>query len=755
MLETAIFQSNSSTNNIQQNVKPILTATILGYEGNALASRVDAPYDEYGRAILVHDQAVWRASVSQTSSSAGMYELSCEFTLLSGSEGAAAVGIVFSEENWSADSYLLLPGAAYDGNRFDVRAQDYPPMFVHSDFREDLPTTISDVPRLNNRSGQSRLQILARDMTTPALAYYLPAERSCVIILTDERTDRGPVGVTITETDDRSGMQFAVSSPGVREKVRYAGTRIAKPSEDRGAAFTEGDSLILRAKLHVLPCDDVPGLFRAYCSKRKDLTGNSELVHELPFSKAWQILEDKYNRDNWNPDGGYYSVGMRESIPQDWQVGWVGGLMATHPLLLLGAPESRERAMANFDWFFAGGQALPEGAHAPGGLFYGAGHLGKWYGDNIKNKADRDFHLIRKSSDGLYFLCKQFDLLEKQGRPIKSEWREGAMRLADAFAAIWTRHGQFGQFVNNRTLDVIVGGSTSASTAPAGLALASDLFGCDEYLRVAEASAKAFFHNATEHGVTTGGPGEALQCPDSESAYGLLESYIVLWEITGNALWLDRAKFAAYQCATWNVSYDYAFPLDSLFGRLGLHSAGAVMANVQNKHAAPGICTLSGDSLFKLWRATGDSFFIDVVRETAHNITQYLSREDRPVGDMPSGWMNERVNLSDWDNNIGGIFHGSTWAEVACMLTCAEIPGLYVRSDTGTAIAFDHVNAEVLECTPKGAIVRIENPTLFTASVSVLSETSEEACHPLRQNRLWNAPRIVLESGETKLVTFA
>ena len=34
-------------------------------------------------------------------------------------------------------------------------------------------------------------------------------------------------------------------------------------------------------------------------------------------------------------------------------------------------------------------------------------------------------------------------------------------------------------------------------------------------------------------GVTVGGPGEILKCPDSESAFAMLESFIVLYEVTG------------------------------------------------------------------------------------------------------------------------------------------------------------------------------------------------------------------------------
>src|SRR5260370_5059067 len=116
-------------------------------------------------------------------------------------------------------------------------------------------------------------------------------------------------------------------------------------------------------------------------------------------------------------------------------------------------------------------------------------------------------------------------------------------------------------------------------------------------MQVATAGGDSYYEHYVKVGLSTGGPGDICQCPDSESSVGLLESCVVLYEMSGNRKWLQYASEMAHQCATWMVSYDFQFPEHSLFGRLGMHSAGAVFANAQNKHGAPGICTLSGSSL--------------------------------------------------------------------------------------------------------------------------------------------------------------
>jgi len=145
------------------------------------------------------------------------------------------------------------------------------------------------------------------------------------------------------------------------------------------------------------------------------------------------------------------------------------------------------------------------------------------------------------------------------------------------------------------------------------------------------------------------------------------------------------------------------------------------------------------NSLFKLWRATGDEFSLDLIRDIAHGAPQYLSRADQPVGGLKPGMICERVNLSDWEgeNNVGGsIFGSSAWPEIATMLTTAEIPGIYVNKDKGRVVVFDHVEAS-LDSNGKKLIIR--NPTKFDARVKVLCETTEQASRPLGIWTLKNA----------------
>lgn len=212
---------------------------------------------------------------------------------------------------------------------------------------------------------------------------------------------------------------------------------------------------------------------------------------------------------------------------------------------------------------------------------------------------------------------------------------------------------------------------------------------------MAEAATQLYYDRDAAHGYTTGGPEEILQCPDSESCAGLLESLVVLYETTHADHWLEKAKHLAHMSASWTVAYDYHFPPESEFGRLDMKSVGSVFANAQNKHSAPGNCTLSGDSLYRLYRYTGDPLYKELFEDVVLTVSQYMSTDARPIWswDVPKdasllnddsitaprekllpGYMCERVNLSDWESQrcVGGVFNGSCWCECTNLLILAE-----------------------------------------------------------------------------------
>lgn len=684
-------------------------------------------------------------------------EGSVSFRVGQGTARAVAVAIEFEEPAWSREVFVMLPAAAYNGNRYPSRPYQYPPVVQEpADIGPDAPVLVSDVPRLNHQDGQpSRLQLLTGDLTTPAICFHNPRTGEAAILLTEQGSAFGNHGLTVEESADRSSAVLRLEAPGVRRDTLYTMVNTATPSWDRGADWAAGEVVTLRFRLYRFPATDVQALYDRFAAVRKDLSGPVTLKHQLPFSAAFAITEEKYQRENWCEEG-YYRIGTHDAAAackyQDWQVGWVGGGMVPAAFLIAGQAESRQRAVRNLDWMFTRAQL-------PSGLISVMYSQGTHSGDGFDFPGTDRWYMTRKQSDALYFLIKTFHVLHNQDAAwrLPALWEAGTRRLADRLVDTFRRFGQLGQYLDCETGDVVVGGSTAAAMAPGALALAGQYFRQPAYTETAEALARHLDERDVRAGVTTGGPGEILKCPDSESAFAMLESFVVLYEVTGKAHWLARAEAMAAQCLTWCASYDYAFPPASPFGRLDMRAAGSVWANVQNKHSAPGICTLSGDALFKLFRYTGNRLWLDQIQETAHNLTQYLSRVDRPVGEPPAmrpGYLCERVNFSDWEGreNIGGNLFGSCWPEASLLLTATELPGIYAQPDTRLLCVFDHVEVRWSEIGGGKCALECRNPTAFDAEVRVLVEPSTAARTILGQAAACRWPTLEIPAGATRVL---
>lgn len=671
------------------------------------------------------------------------------FKLLNGAAPQTSVSIDFTFNNWSKSNYVLMPGAVYNGNRFESRRIRYSPKLLDSrDIGPDIPMIISDVPRLNINDGPSRIQERSGSMSVPAIGFQSDLLKTGFFLLTQQGTKFGDYGISIEESRDRKSAVISLTVPVVRENYQYTITDNQTASKDKAPDFKTGDEFSVKFRLYFFDSSDIQGLFNRFFEIRKDLTGETILKPFIPFSSCFSVQEAKFNEQNWVEEHGYYSVGMRENFLQDWQIGWTGGMISTYPLLFAGNETSKQNVIRNFDWLFPNGIC-------PAGFFWDSGEKGiKWYGGDIRKPNTVNWHLIRKSGDGLYYVIKQLMLMEKENIVVKPEWKKGTQTVANAFVRLWDKWGQFGQFVDSETGDVLVGGSTSGAIVPAALVLASNYFSNPEYQRVAEGSAEYYYQNFIKKGITCGGPGDAMQNPDSESSYAMLESFMLLYESTQDKKWLVMAEDMANQFSSWVMSYDYKFPENSALGKLGVQTTGIVLANTQNKHGAPGICTHSGIALWRLFRATGNSRYMELLRDIAFVMTQYLSHPIRPIEKMKTGWMSERASTTDWLEGIGELMYGSTWAETSLMLSFIELPGVYVQPDKSYVFAIDNMEAEIIQDKSKSLTIKFTNPTKAHASVKVFAESSRQAQKPLGENALWNCKIIQLKPGESRDIIY-
>lgn len=622
------------------------------------------------------------------------------------------------ELDWAKENYLLMPGAVYNGNRYEVYPCEYPPFLP---FNPKNGPVITDVPRLEIGDGPSKLELAAGDMTTPAAGFYAPALQKGFFVTSPHRCDAGYYGYTAAENDARSRLTITLSAPVLRSKM-YNMCNASLISDDTGFNLSEGQKFDMSFSLHEFDCTSVPALFEYLAGIRKEYNASS-FNCTLPFSAAFRLIEEKFNRDGWMETDGFYCLTTKDAGGYGcWQPGWVGGGMIESAFLSEGQPLTVGRCLDMMDFVLGKAQT-------PNGFFYGFYASTGFGGDSFLDKTNTSIILLRKQTDLLYFLIKQLEQIKQQGlAPDRIAGWESKVRLtADALARLWQKNGHWGQFITWTDECILIDGTLSCVSGCAALALAARYFSEPRYLEIASEAGEYYYRQFVAHGIANGGPGEILQNPDSESAFGALESFVTLYEATKENRWLDYAKQAARICASWCVSYNFDFPADSGFGKLGMPTIGCVWANAQNKHAAPGICTFSGDSLFRLYRYTGDLFSMQLCRDIAHAIPWFVCRPDRPIvsfdgKEQSSGWINERCNMSDWEgkSRIGEVFYGSCWSETSMALTYTELPGIYVEIEARRVWVLDHMLAAIEE-QPSGLTLVIQNPTAFDAVVRVQS----------------------------------
>jgi len=706
---------------------------------NLLISRSEFPLSK-NEQDMEFQGSKWKLKSSITPITEGRFQVTLQFECTEGYLDNASLACDLVVDQWSEQNYVLMPAAVYNGNRYPAVKMKYMPFFNDpSQLGLNHPILLSDQPRLNYREGMSRIQLRSGSMSFPSIGYTNKKGKG-FWLFTSQGNSLGDYGFGIEEFKNRDKAIISLTSPVVREVQKYFISEMdAKPSDDMPAHFETGDKIEFQFYIDFFESYDVQSLFNRMAEIRQEYYPSPGKKNLLPFSSAFKIQEEKFNRDNWR-DAGYYSVGTTDNFFQDWQIGWTGGMMTTLPLLMEGDSLTRQRVLRNFDWLYEVGVS-------PSGYYYDLIYKGKPYGA-FPNKALGDsLHLTRKNADAVYYIYKQFDLMKKMGIAVKPEWEKMNKNALEAQLETWETYGQLGQFVNQETGRLVIGNTTSAGIFPAALCAASRYTGNQDYVKYAEEIGEYYYQKYIQKGLTCGGPGDAMQSFDSESSYGLLESMVELYELTRDNKWLQRSEEMANQFASWVVVYDFKFPEKSLFNKLDIRSNGAVYANTQNTHGAPGICNHSGIALLKLYRATGNTFYMQLLTDIAHALPQFMSTKEKPWPGFQEGWMSERCNLIDWLEGTGETFVYSGWSETAQLLTITELPGIYVNLSTHDIFCLDHVKATLVKSSDKELFVEIFNETCYDARVKLFAENKNNMKQSMFNNAALGWKRITVPAG--------
>jgi hypothetical protein len=747
------------------------------YDSCTVRQKYIIPFAASKAGFLQMAQATWKCDVSEIPADKdGSVVIKAHFRLEKRSMPGSAVAVTFDFARWSTKNYVMIPAIIYNGNRFRALPGGYMPAYpVDMYYNRNNPLALSDNPRLALAPGEpSKIDLSTSSASTPAMTFFSPSSHLGFVVLTEQQTRLGNSGMIVEESPDRSKASFAITAPAVRGNIPGFGGFFK--SDDSAPTWHEGDEVTIRFAIHVFPVNDIPSFLLRCMDLRKSFTGENHPRNITPMSAILDFTRFQTDHYRWDDAYGCYvpeTPWNGFGYKRVFQIGWVGGIMNTFSMVCLNDSLHRARVGKTFDF-------VTNSMQGKSGYFYGI------YGtDTVQAELKREIPkeiaaqhpntkpaMVRKNGDVLLWLMKQFMVLKEQGNQsfIQPHWERAAQGLAQAFVNTWNKEGELGQYVDPANGQIIIFNSTAAAIVPAGLAIASEYFHQPEFLKAAIDIADFYYkRDIVSLGLTAGFSGDISQDPDGDSAFGLLESFMALYRATHDPAWLDKAEVAAALGATWTLSYDFAFPPNSDLAKLKVHAAGAVWASAQNKHAAPGICTASGDYLFKLYRATGKRTYAELLRDIQHAHTEMVETPGRPTISVGSGdpWTTEqrvnsfgcsmeRLQVTDSEGKLGtGRLARNTsngWTELNGMLMALEIPGVYLQLDRDEMYVFDHIEVKTLKRSKDGVKLEIRNPTRFDAKVSVFAETSADAKKPLDYPAFLKWQKVNVRAGETRTV---
>lgn len=576
------------------------------------------------------------------------------------------------ELSWQ--SYVIAPGAMYNGNRFLVSPQPYCPYLLTEGVTPNGPIVVSDVPRLCADTGY-RAEFAANAFAIPAVGVYDPKQGHGFLIGVEVYGAWGVTGVNLV-TLPGEPVRVEICLPVMRQR-RYRFCDWVNADSETGMDLEPGQPV--RCELRIVPVevDSVPCFVTRLVEYGYACCGEEPRRPMATFAEAAEVIEAKHDAHNWNERNGYYQSQMGSS---GWilQTGWVGGGATMLAMALSENPERRRRAIRMLD-------TICRGAGSPSGYFHGVHDGERWRSFGVKRPGCRAFSLIRRPLECTRDVLKVLALLRDRGEQIQPAWEDAAKRNLDAMVDTATRFGHLGYTVDRDSGDVLWGDSACGAFGIEPLVRGAAWFNEPLYLRTACRLADYYVTHFLAKGYTCGGVGDALMAVDSESSYALLAGLVHLHAATRDPQHLEWARQAADLFATWVLSYDAKLPADSPLGKLGIQPRGAVVANIQNQHGAPGICTASGRELHLLYEATGEERYLRLLQDIAGCIPQMIVRPGQQEiwGDLPPGSISERLMTMDGMAPCGHTARISTWSEIAMLLTAHELPASAMTTEPG------------------------------------------------------------------------
>lgn len=563
-------------------------------------------------------------------------------------------GIRFAWRN-EAEDYTLLPGIYYDGN---------------------VQGLIKNIPTLSLPE-KPIFSAAASAMTFPTVLAKQGDTGFCWQF--SPRSEAGWNGVTLDAAQGSLTLWAPAQEEAIYHHTRFEGTRPA-------FTWTPGKVVTVRFSVRQFDCPDVPALLdyhweqaircALYPARNTPKVSESEAV---TYVRDWIYRKHCVITPRDEPLILNAFMDLEEEWPHsggaEWNImiGWCSGSMTALPLLKFGG-KYRDFAVRFLDFLSTHG-------NSPSGVKYCIYDGNAWMDKNHPEFNEGYTH-GRFYADYLIYLGKaiRFERENGVGHPAwEADFRHGIELLC----GLWEREHDFGVYWNmdDPVLTLKTRGCGAGAFCVLALAEAARHYPDDERVRACFTQAcEEYYRRCVVTGRCNAGPVDILEADDSESIAALTDALVQACHLYGGEKNLKRALDAAKLFATWTVNYIPPFPCGSLFE--GVNVCGGVLANVQNRHVGPGICTNSARFLYDLGDLSGDSRWKDLYfRVKAAAINCVTTHDGEFFGtsfeDMfLKGMLSEQINVSD-----ALSYSGETWCVSACWPATSVLLGWFETAE--------------------------------------------------------------------------
>ena len=665
----------------------------------------------------------WEVTFRAARLANGGFKCSFDYRLIGG-----AVEDVFFEHSLTPEmpasgeeTYVLMPGLLYDSNRLSEPAPAHaiPQLTAAQNFQVDTPIFT---------------------LSIPVAAFYERRTGKTLMVVSEPATalDMSGFSCVSREQDHR----ISVMAPCYRETHFHH--EHYSPEVPKGATISEGTHFSVPVSYFAMACRDIIGLFDALQPVRRLVRPEFKRTRSLPLSEAAALVESNFNTRMWadGPEEQFYLNAMlpdydlaRSGVAglyPGWQlqVGWCAGVITGYAFLKMGSELSCKRSRKMLD-------KIAHGGLSPSGLFWSIFANGEWQ-TAVKN--GQGIQHMRMPADATFYYLKAIALERSRGLQ-HPDWEKAVISNLDAFTRLWTEHRDFGHKVDRSTLAIAVPGTAAGALCIGGLALGANLPGGKKYLAAAREASEAFHERFVRTGWITAGPLDIPNAPDSESVTALLESFVTMYEITKDRLYLQYARETAQHLSTWVVAYNATFPEGTYCQKNGVQTVGGVLANSQNHHVGPSFCTNSGSALLRLYRYTGDPLPLQLLEDAISGLPQYVYAGTESYDKtMKPGMMSEQFNMTDELGTRGEMgWVTASWPATCVLLSFGEVPSVFVDLNSGKSATFDQIEATF---DAKSHSLHLSNPTVYPAKVRIQKSQGEDL-------------NLVLAAGQRKVVSLA